>query len=106
MIMVQRNRGRNGRHSVHIQYIYNVASKNILITLSMPYAQSVNDDDGTRIPALALAESGIADRIVTPIIEISHQTISCLEKQARDKGYNLNVFKKLLTSYLTDKSRI
>lgn len=45
----------------------------------MPRAQSINHDDGTRLQALALAEAGIATKIVTAITEISRWTVSRLK---------------------------
>ena len=71
----------------------------------MPNAQSVNHDDGTRLQALALAEAGIAVKIVTAITGISRSTISRLQKQARVRGYDPNQSKKLLLSYVTDNPR-
>ena len=71
----------------------------------MPNAQSVNHDDGTRIQALALAEAGIATKIVIALTEISRQTINRLQKQARERGYDPSASKKLLLSYVSDKPR-
>ena len=71
----------------------------------MPNAQSINHDNGTRLQALALAEAGIASKIVTAITEISRFTISRLQKQARIRGYDPEVSKKLLLSYVEDAPR-
>ena len=71
----------------------------------MPNAQSINHDNGTRLQALALAEAGIASKIVTAITEISRYTISRLQKQARTRGYDPKVSKKLLLSYVEDAPR-
>ena len=72
---------------------------------SKPSAQSINHDDGTRLQALALAEAGIAVKIITAMTDISRWTISRLQKQARDRGYDPNTSKKLLLSYVTDAPR-
>ena len=71
----------------------------------MPNAQSVNHDDGTRMQALALAEAGIAQKIITAITKIHRSTISRLKKQARDRGYDPLVSKKLFLSHVTDTHR-
>ena len=71
----------------------------------MPNAQSVNHDSGTRLQALALAEAGIATKIVTAITEISRQTIARLKTQARDRGYNPSKSRKLFLSYMSDAPR-
>ena len=75
------------------------------ISADMPNAQSINHDNGTRLQALALAEAGIAIKIVTAITEISRQTVSRLQKQARTRGYNPEASKKLLLSYVIDEPR-
>ena len=72
---------------------------------SKPSAQSINHDNGTRLQALALAEAGIAVKIITAMTEISRWTIIRLQKQARDRGYDPNTSKKLLLSYVTDAPR-
>ena len=72
---------------------------------SKPSAQSINHDNGTRLQALALAEAGIPVKIITAMTEISRWTISRLQKQARDRGYDPNTSKKLLLSYVTDAPR-
>ena len=71
----------------------------------MPNAQSINHDDGTRLQALALAEAGIANKIVTAITEISRHTVKRLQNQARARGYDPNKSKKLKLSYVTDAPR-
>ena len=71
----------------------------------MPNAQSINYNDGTRLQALTLAEYGIAAKIVTAITEVSRWTVSRLKQQARDRGYNFTVSKKLLLSYVSDAPR-
>ena len=71
----------------------------------MPNAQSVNHDADTRMQALALAEAGIAVKIVKAISELSHQTIYRLKKQARERGYDPEKSKKLLLKYVLDKPR-
>ena len=72
---------------------------------SKPSAQSTNHDNGTRLQALALAEAGIPVKIITAMTEISRWTISRLQKQARDRGYDPNTSKKLLLLYVTDAPR-
>ena len=52
-----------------------------------------------------MAEAGIAVKIITAMTEISRWTISRLQKQARDRGYDPNTSKKLLLSYVTDAPR-
>ena len=69
---------------------------------NMPNAQSINHDSGTRLQALALAEAGIATKIVTAITEISRQTIARLKTQARDRGYDPSKSRKLFLSYVSD----
>ena len=71
----------------------------------MPNAQSVNHDAGTRLQALALAEAGIAYKIITAITEISRYSIKRYQSQAQDRGYNPSQSKKLLLSYVTDAPR-
>lgn len=71
----------------------------------MSHTQNVNHDDGTRLQALALAEAGIAVTIITAINEISRQTISRLQKQARVRGYDPKESKKLLLPHVTDAPR-
>ena len=71
----------------------------------MPNAQSVNHDLGTRIQALALAEAGIAVKIVKAISQLSHQTIYRLKKQARERGYDPEISKQLLLKYVLNKLR-
>ena len=71
----------------------------------MPNVQSVNHDDGTRMQALALAEAGIAQKIITAMTEISRYSISRLKKTARDRGYDPSESKKLLLSYVIDTPR-
>ena len=60
----------------------------------------------TRIQALALAEHGIAHKIVAAFTKISCQTVSQLQKQACDRCYDPTQFKKLSLSYVTDKPRV
>ena len=72
---------------------------------SKPGAQSINHDNGTRLQALALAAAGIPVKNITAMTEISRWTISRLQKQARDRGYDPNTSKKLLLSYVTDAPR-
>ena len=72
---------------------------------SKPSAQSINHDVGIRLQALALAEAGIPVKTITAMTEISRWTISRLQKQARDRGYDPNTSKKLLLSYVTDAPR-
>ena len=79
--------------------------ESLQVVANMPNAQSVNHDDGTRIQALALAEAGIATKIVIALTEISRQTINRLQKQARERGYDPSASKKLLLSYVSDKPR-
>ena len=55
--------------------------------------------------ALALAEAGIAQKIITAITEISRWSITRLKNQARDRGYNPSKSKKLLLSYVVDVPR-
>ena len=55
--------------------------------------------------ALALAEYGIAQKIITAVTEISKSSIYRLKQQARDRGYNPSQFKKLLNSYVSDAPR-
>ena len=71
----------------------------------MPNPQSVNHDDGVRLQALALAEAGIDTKIITAITEISRQSISRLQKQARTRGYDPSTSKKLYISYVIDQPR-
>lgn len=71
----------------------------------MPNAQSIDHNDETRLQALALVEFGIANKIVTVIIEISRRSIGRLQKQVRDRNYNPSKSKKLLLFYMTDASR-
>ncbi len=71
----------------------------------MPNTKSINHDDGTRLQALALVEAGMAYKIVTAITEISRRSIGRLQKQARDKGYDLSNFRKLLLSHVSDAPR-
>ncbi len=77
----------------------------LYVTMPTGKAQAVNHDDGTRLQALALAEAGIATKIVTAITEISRFTVSRLKKQARDRGYDPSKSKKLLLSYVSDAPR-
>lgn len=67
--------------------------------------QSINHDDGTRLQALALAEAEIANKIITAITEISRFTINRFQKQARTRGYDPDISKKLLLSYVVDALR-
>ena len=55
--------------------------------------------------ALALAEAGIATKIVTVLTEVSRQTIKGLQKQACDRGCDPSASKKVLLSYVSDKPR-
>ena len=68
-------------------------------------AQSINHDNNIRLQALALAEAGIAVKIITAMTEISRWIISRLQKQARAREYDSDTFKKLLLSYVTDAPR-
>ena len=78
-----------------------------ILYIKMPTdkAQTINHDDETRLQALALAEADIATKIVTAITEISRFTISRLQKQARNREYDLSNSKKLLLSYVSNVPR-
>ena len=91
-------------------YLFSVVRSNpeslqVIQVANMLNAQSVNHDDGTRIQALALAEAGIATKVVTALTKISCQTINRLQKQACERGYDPSASKKLLLSYISDKPR-
>ena len=76
-----------------------------LLQYEMPNNQSVNHDLGTRIQALALAEQGIAVKIVEAITQMSHQSIYRLKKPARERDYNSEISQQLKLEYVTDKLR-
>ena len=67
--------------------------------------QSINHDNGIRLQALALTEAGIVNKIITAITEVSRFTINRLQKQARTRGYDPDISKKLLLSYVVDAPR-
>ena len=71
----------------------------------MPNAQSVNHDLGTRMQALALAEHGIAVKIVEAVTQLSNQTIYRLKKQARERGFDPEKSTQLQLKYMIDKPR-
>ena len=104
---------KKGGESLQIQYKFSTnsarTSESSLFSPSsntnMPNPQSVNHNNGVRLQALALAEAGIDTKIITAITEISRQSISRLQKQARTRGYNSSISKKLYISYVIDQPR-
>ena len=71
----------------------------------MPDTQSVNHNLGTRLQALALAEQGIAIKIVEAVCQFSNQTAYRLRKQARERGYNPEISRQLKLEYVVGKPR-
>jgi hypothetical protein len=71
----------------------------------MPNAQSVNHDLGQRLQALALAEFGVAQTVVTEITGLSRSSVSRLKKQARERGYDPSVSRALKLEYVEDAPR-
>jgi transposase len=62
-------------------------------------------DVGSRIQALTLIEFGIHHSVVTALTNVSKSRIYSLRQQARDRGYDPTVSKKLLLIYVADAPR-
>lgn len=71
--------------------------------MSRPQNRTI--DLGTRMQALALAESDIARNIVAAITQMSEKTVRRLQQQARNRGYDPQVSRVLLLSYVEDAPR-
>ena len=62
-------------------------------------------DLGTRVQALALAEYGAPTKVVVDITGLSTRSINRLRKTARERGYDPEKSKIILTEYVADAPR-
>lgn len=106
-VLPQRKREKYNTFSIYRAYLYRKIKYNPLNSLcvnipNVQSKQSIIYDDKSRLQALALAEYEIITKIIIAITKISRQTITYLQKQARNREYNLEQSKKLLLSYIID----
>ena len=62
-------------------------------------------DAGTRVQALALAEYGAPTKVVADLTGLSTRSINRLRKTARERGYDPEKSKIILTEYVADAPR-
>ena len=62
-------------------------------------------NSGTRVQALALVEYGIPSRLVADVTGLSQRSVIRLQRTARQRGYDPQVSKVLLTKYVEDAPR-